>query len=56
MDKTSSDGNCTQDTKTVAMGKSAMQSLTSVWKNKDISTNTSQVAQSIGPVDSNSWE
>jgi len=36
-----SDSNCTQDIRTrLAMGRSAMQSLSSVWKSKDISTNT----------------
>jgi len=36
-----SDGNCTQDIrKRLAMGRAAMQSLSSVWKSKDISTTT----------------
>ena len=49
-----SDGNCTQDIrKRLAMGRSAMQSLSSVWKSKDISTTTkSQTAKSIRPVSS----
>jgi len=35
------DGNCTQDIrKRLAMGRSTMQSLSSVWKSKDISTTT----------------
>jgi len=34
-------GNCTQDIrKRLAMGRSTMQSLSSVWKSKDISTTT----------------
>jgi len=36
-----SDGNCTQDIrKRLAMGRLAMQSLSSVWKSKDIFTTT----------------
>jgi len=44
-----SDGNCTQDIrKRLAMGRSAMQSLSSVWKSKDISTTTrSQTAKTF---------
>jgi len=35
------DGNCTQDIrKRLAVGRSAMQTLSSVWKSKDISTTT----------------
>jgi len=36
-----SDGSCTQDVKKrLAMGRSAMQSLSSIWNSKDISTTT----------------
>jgi len=34
------DGNCTQDRKRLAKGRSNMQSLSTVWKSKDISTTT----------------
>ena len=56
-----SDGNCTQDIrKRLAMGRSAMQSLSSVWKSKDISTTTKvrllkALVWSIGIYGSENW-
>jgi len=50
------DGNCTEDIrKRLAMGRSTMQSLSSVWKSKDIST-TTKVTLLKALVGSNLWE
>jgi len=56
-----SDGNCTQNIrKSLAMRRSAMQSLSSVWKSKDISTTAKvrllkALVWSIGIYGSEGW-
>jgi len=51
-----SDGNCSQDIrKWLAIGRSAMQSLSSMWKSKDISTTAKTLVWSVAIYGNEGW-